>query len=96
MNTPRTAPTATVDAWARDLLAPALAGQPALPPSEAADVQCQHDGLMAALQAHDRAALRSARQALLCAALVQPGSPALKRSLRSMAWRMAALLPRLL
>ncbi|WP_245960605.1 hypothetical protein [Simplicispira hankyongi] len=84
---------APVSAWAQHLMAPVVAEQRQLPPGEAQRVQRLHDQLLAALQARDRRALRSARQAVLEAALVQPGSPAERSALRALAWRMAALLP---
>lgn len=86
----------TPSVWTRHLMAPVLDAQPALPSHEAVRLHQLHDRLTAALLARDRTAMRSARQAVLHAALAQPGSPALRRSLRGLAWRMAALLPRLL
>lgn len=80
--------------WALHLLQSDLPERPALPAAEALRVQQLQDRLMAALAARDRAAVRSARQAVLDAALLQPGSPALRRCLRALAWRLAALLPR--
>ena len=64
-----------------------------LSPAELVRRLNERSGLLAALQARDRMALRSARQAVLDAALVQPGSPAVRCALRALAWRMAALLP---
>lgn len=84
-----------VTAWAHHLMAPVLDQQPALPPAEAARLQQLHDRLLAALHARDRTALRTARQSVLDAALVKPGSPALRGRLRALAWRASALLPRL-
>jgi len=81
------------NAWAQHLMAPVVVEQTQLPALEALRVQRLHDQLFAALQARDRTALRSARQAVLDAALVQPGSPAERSALRALAWRMAALLP---
>lgn len=80
--------------WARHLMAPVLAQQPPLPAAEALRLQHLHDRLLAALQSRDRAAVRGARQAVLQAALAQPGSAALRGRLRALAWRMSALLPR--
>ena len=80
-------------AWAQHLMAPVVAQQARLTPADAQRVQRLHDQLLAALQARDRSGLRSAKQAVLAAALTQPGSPALRRTLRAMAWHMAALLP---
>lgn len=80
-------------AWEQHLVAPAPAQPSALSPAEAQRVQRLQERLLAALQARDRMALRSARQAVLDAALVQPGSPAVRCALRALAWRMAALLP---
>lgn len=70
--------------------------QPALSPAEAARVQRHHDRLMAALRARDRAALTSAKQDVLADAFGAPAptSPALRRALRELVWRMAGLLLR--
>jgi len=80
-------------AWEQHLVAPAPAQPSGLSPAEAQRVQRLQERLLAAWQARDRMALRSARQAVLDAALVQPGSPAVRCALRALAWRMAALLP---
>lgn len=71
--------------------------------AEAARVQRHRDQLMSALRARDRVALVSAKQQVLEAAFrphEAPGtvdaatapSPALRRALRDLSWRMAALL----
>jgi len=70
---------------------------PAMSPTEAARVQRHHDRLMAALRSRDRAALSSAKQQVLEEAFGQPApdaaaSPALRRALRDLCWRMAGLL----
>ena len=53
------------------------------------------DRLLAALQVQDRAALEQAKQDVLQATCLPPGSPALRRALRELSWRMAGLrLPR--
>ena len=81
---------------------PALA-PPTLTAAEAARVQRHRDQLMSALRARDRVALVSAKQQVLEAAFCPreaPGtasaatapSPALRRALRDLSWRMAALL----
>lgn len=69
---------------------------PAMSPAEVARVQRHHDRLMAALQARDRAALMSAKQDVLADAFGAPAptSPALRRALRDLVWRMAGLLLR--
>ena len=82
----------TQAAWATTLTA-----------AEAARVQRHRDQLMSALRARDRVALVSAKQQVLEAAFCPreaPGSasaatapsPALRRALRDLSWRMAALL----
>nr|WP_255593928.1 hypothetical protein [Acidovorax sp. sic0104] len=104
-------------AWARHLAGAACQGpdgprslpcvEPppgtALSMAEAERVQRYRDRLMAAVQSQDRAALRSAKQAVLEAAFRNPaedgrpcaGSPAMRRALRDLCWRMAILmLPR--
>lgn len=83
-------------------LAGAAPHTPALTAAEAARVQRHRDQLMAALRAQDRLALVSAKQQVLEAAFCPhdaPGtagapaaSPALRRALRDLSWRMAALL----
>lgn len=69
---------------------------PALTAAEAARVQRYHDRLLAALQARDRTALRSAKQDVLQAAYAGRGErPPLRQALRLLSWRMAGwLLPR--
>ncbi|KQO24615.1 hypothetical protein ASF16_23025 [Acidovorax sp. Leaf78] len=72
--------------------------------AEAQRVQRYRDRLMAAVQSQDRGALRSAKQDVLQAAfrsgsgVARPcanGSPAMRRALRDLCWRMAILvLPR--
>lgn len=68
--------------------------------AEAERVQRHHDRLLAALHARDRAALHGAKQQVLSEAFAlagaqPPGSPALRRALRDLSWRMAGmLLPR--
>ena len=68
--------------------------------AEAERVQRHHDRLLAALHARDRAALQGAKQQVLSEAFAPagaqpPGSPALRRALRDLSWRMAGmLLPR--
>ncbi|WP_170094702.1 hypothetical protein [Simplicispira suum] len=78
-------------AWAQHLMAPVTAQQTALPPAEALRLARLHDHLLAALQANDRAALRCAKQDVLQAAFTPAGTPALRRALRALVWRMAAL-----
>jgi hypothetical protein len=78
--------------WEQHLVAPAPAQPSGLSPAEAQRVQRLQERLLAALQARDRMALRSARQAVLDAALVQPAA-GVRCALRALAWRMAALLP---
>lgn len=102
MNTP---PLTT--AWARHLASPPgpLGLAPTLTLAEAERVQRHRDQLLAALRAEDRAALISAKQQVLDAAFSPrdarsnpasaADSPALRRALRDLSWRMAAfLLPR--
>lgn len=79
-------------AWARHLAGPATLREPALSATEAQRVQHLRDQLMAALQARDRSALEQARQEVLEATYHQPMSAALRRALRELSWRMAALL----
>lgn len=85
-----------------------LAGSRALPrpgvgltAEEAARVQRYRDQLLDALRAQDRPALRSAKQQVLEAAFGSggaappqsgPASPAVRRALRDLAWRMAGVL----
>jgi len=90
--------------WAQHLMGPAATTGPkqaALSATEAARVQRHRDQLMAALQAQDRMALLCAKQQVLDGAFC-PGnasantdaqdSPALRRALRDLSWRMAGLL----
>lgn len=93
-------------AWARHLASPPgpMGLAPTLTLAEAERVQRHRDQLLAALRAHDRAALVSAKQQVLDAAFsprdarspaTAADSPALRRALRDLSWRMAAfLLPR--
>lgn len=82
-------------------------GEMTLSPTEAARVQRHHDRLMAAWRAQDRLALHHAKQEVLDGAFstvvaeVPPAfsparavapSPALRRALRDLSWRMAGLL----
>ncbi len=91
-------PSSTASAWARHLAAPAACPMPALSAAEALRVQRYRDQLLAALQAHDAAALHSAKQAVLRAAYGPPGasgppaSVALRAALRDLSWHMAILL----
>lgn len=89
----------TASAWARHLAAPA--SQHPLPPLsevEARRVQRHRDQLLAALLAHDRTALQTAKQAVLRAAYgppadaAPPASAALRAALRDLSWHMAILL----
>ena len=87
-----------------DLGTGAAAPSPALTQAEAARVQRHRDQLMAALRAQDRCALLCAKQQVLLAAFSpQPtcgpagsvsaaDSPAVRRALRDLSWRMAGLL----
>ena len=90
--------------WAQHLTCPA-AGAAAHPPiltlAEAERVQRHRDQLMAALRAQDRVALVCAKQQVLEAAFSPRSdanlvgaqdSPAVRRALRDLSWRMAALL----
>ena len=85
-------------AWARHLAAPASHPVPALSEAEAQRVQRYPAQLLAALTAHDRAALHTAKQAVLRAAYGPPadaGAPAstaLRAALRDLSWHMAILL----
>lgn len=79
--------------WAQHLMAPVTAQQTALSPAEAQRLARLHNRLLAALQANDRTALRCAQQDVLQAAFTPAGTPALRRALRALVWRMAALLP---
>ena len=88
--------------WADYLARPADAQAPQAPLTlaEAERVRRHHDRLLAALHARDRAALHGAKQQVLSEAFAPadaqpPGSPALRRALRELSWRMAGmLLPR--
>ena len=80
-------------AWARHLTAPVAAPHTGLSPAEALRLQRLHDRLLTALQANDRAALRSTRQEVLHAAFTPAQSPGLRTALHALVWRMAALLP---
>ena len=95
------APSLEPQAWARHLAGPAPQPSTAgLTAAEAARVQRYRDQLAAALQRRDRGALRGAKQQVLDAAFRPrdplgghgPDSPALRRALRDLCWRMAALL----
>ena len=80
------------EVWARYL---ASAAAPGLSEGETLRVQRHRDRLVAALQEQDRAALEQAKQDVLQATCLPPGSPALRRALRELSWRMAGLrLPR--
>ena len=85
-----------------DAASPPPPGTP-LSMAEAQRVQRYRDRLMAAMQSQDRGALRSAKQDVLEAAFRSvtgdgrpcAGSPAMRRALRDLCWRMAILmLPR--
>ena len=93
--------------WAEHLMTSAAGGRPgqaALSPAEADRVQRHRDRLVAAWHAQDRVALLCAKQEVLdgafctasrrsaVAASDVPGSPALRRALRDLSWRMAGLL----
>lgn len=63
-----------------------------LSPEEAARLERYRDRLLAAWEARDRDALRTAKQAVLRTARMRPmSSPGFTQSLRMLAWRMAAL-----
>lgn len=87
-------------AWSRHLAACASQHPaPALSEAEAQRVQRHRDQLLAALQAQDRAALHTAKQAVLRAAYGPPADPAgppastaLRAALRDLSWHMAILL----
>ena len=82
------------EVWAR-YLASAAAAVSGLSEGEALRLQRHRDRLLAALQVQDRAALEQAKQDVLQATCLPPGSPALRRALRELSWRMAGLrLPR--
>lgn len=91
--------TSPASAWAHHLGAAATTHPaPDLSDAEARRVQRYRDQLLAALQAHDRAALHHAKQAVLKAAYGPPGtsgppaSAALRSALRDLSWHMAILL----
>jgi len=79
------------EAWARYLVLAAPSAASDLSDSDALRVQHHRDRLLAALQVQDRAALEQAKQDVLAATCLLPGSPALHRALRELAWRMAGL-----
>lgn len=94
-----------LQAWAQHLAGPPAGARPSpgipLTMAEAARVQRFRDQLTAALRAQDRPALRSAKQQVVEAAfgLREPPpsdrpaeSPAVRRALRDLSWRMAAVL----
>lgn len=94
-----------LQAWAQHLAGPPAGARPSsgtpLTMAEAARVQRYRDQLMAALRAQDRPALRNAKQQVLEAAFGPGGpcpaepsaeSPAMRRALRDLSWRMAAVL----
>jgi hypothetical protein len=95
---------ATPLSWAQHLVNPAAGAvthPPTLTPAEAERVRRHRDQLMAALRAKDRGALVSAKQQVLEAAFCPRSdhspagaqdSPAVRRALRDLSWRMAALL----
>lgn len=89
--------------WAQHLADPASclsAPLTTLTWAEAQRVQRHRDRLMAALRAHDRRALLGAKDQVLAeafdaSAASAANSPALRRALRDLSWRMAGLiLPR--
>ena len=81
------------EVWARYLASPTAAAVSGLSEGEA--LRVQRDRLLAALQVQDRAALEQAKQDVLQATCLPPGSSALRRALRELSWRMAGLrLPR--
>ncbi len=94
----------TPQAWAQHLADPttgAAAHPPTLTLAEAERVQRHRDQLMAALRAQNRVALVCAKQQVLEAAFCPRSdaspvgaqdSPAVRRALRELSWRMAALL----
>lgn len=95
------APAGTIhpaSAWARHLATPQTHPAAVLSDEEALRVQRYRDQLLTALQAHDRVALHSAKQAVLRAAYGRPGdagtpaSAALRAALRDLSWHMAILL----
>ena len=83
------------EAWARYLVLAEPSAASGLSEGEALRLQRHRDRLLAALQVQDRAALEQAKQDVLQATCLPPGSPALRRALRELSWRMAGLrLPR--
>ena len=84
------------EVWAHYLASAAAPATSGLSEGEALRLQRHHDRLMAALRARDRAALTSAKQDVLADAFGAPAptSPALRRALRELVWRMAGLLLR--
>jgi hypothetical protein len=98
-------PHTPLQTWAQHLAGPAagaaLPQGTALTMAEATRVQRYRDQLMAALRAQDRRALRSAKQQVLeaafcpraaCGPQSPADSPAVRRALRDLSWRMAAVL----
>ncbi|WP_415267308.1 hypothetical protein [Acidovorax sacchari] len=82
--------------WSGFLSAPGTAQASAAPvplrPAEAARLARYRDQLLAAWDARDRDALRTAKQAVLRTATTSWGAtPAFARAIRQLAWRMAAL-----
>ena len=83
------------EVWAHYLASAAAAAVSGLSEGEALRLQRHRDRLVAALQEQDRAALEQAKQDVLQATCLPPGSSALRRALRELSWRMAGLrLPR--
>ncbi len=83
-------------AWAGYLSAwqvPGAATTPSpLGPEETARLERYRDRLLAAWEARDQDALRTAKQAVLRTARMRPmPSPVFMKALRGLAWRMAAL-----
>lgn len=83
-------------AWAGYLsawLVPGAATAPSpLGPEETARLERYRDRLLAAWEARDQDALRTAKQAVLRTARMRPmPSPVFMQALRVLAWRMAAL-----
>ena len=69
--------------------APACAG---LSETEAQRLERHRQRLLHALQAQDRRALHTAKQALLRSAYRRPATAPLRRALRDLSWCMAAML----
>ena len=83
------------EVWAHYLASAAAPAASGLSEGEALRLQRHRDRLLAALQVQDRAALEQAKQDVLQATCLPPGSSALRRALRELSWRMAGLrLPR--